>query len=448
MKPRNMQFVKETIHFGLFTFFIVYLVSFVFSYASCVNGINATELAYGSNGQISQISGYANGIIKEFRLPVVWGQYNLYQRICVGGELAFSEAESGFKITFTQNDVPLQQIPSYLTLAHGIAIDPPTGEDLPQPGEDKNNFRKNEWINEGANHDSPPIINVSTSFITKLCNKGQKKYNCSNYGNNKLCTVQADYSTPQSFTTKKEKISSIPSTYIASNGYDAYVIPFGGLKTVAFGGTQLFRAMEIALDCKVSCDGPLEPKNASARVHKLTIQKETAESGKDSFYIDLDEAAQKCAGGTDTYVGCYTNEGAHFLYIDKIFFPDTMESVEADWLIRMYSSKYQGKSEPKLLFQLPLVAATGTPPLVNFEYNFDGVTGEEILVNFTPEVSDPDGQIKSLTWNFGDGKKHVLKQQPTSVTYGFKPGYYTVSLTVYDNDGLKAKKVRTIKVEG
>ncbi|MEM4598710.1 MAG: PKD domain-containing protein [Candidatus Diapherotrites archaeon] len=439
--------IKRKLFFTATIVFFLFSAQNALSYASCASGINATELAYGSDGQIWQISGYANDIIKTFRLPLTWGSYNKYQRICVGGELAFSDAETGFKITFMQNDVPTQQVPSSLTLAHGIAIEPPTGEDQPQPGQDENKFRKNEWINEGASQDSPPIINVSTAFITKLCDEGQKKYNCSNYGHNKLCTTTGgDYSTPNSFKTKVEKVSSIPSTYVASNGYDAYVIPFGGLRTMALGGTQLLRAIEIALDCKVSCDGPLEPKRAGAKVYGLTLHKEKDKN--DSYYIDLEEAAQKCIGGNDIYVGCYSNPGAHFLYVDKIFFPDTMESAEANWLIRMYPANQVGYSEPKLLFQLPLVAAAGNPPVANFEYEFDRVSGEEILLKFTPNVSDSDGTVSSLTWNFGDGQKHVMKQEPIPVTYGFKPGYYTVSLTVYDNDGLKVKKVRTIKVEG
>jgi len=424
-------------------FSIVFLPSLVFAYAVCSQGINATELAYGAPP--GSISAYATKIIETFRMREQWPRYNVWQRLCVGAETAFSEADTGFTVTFTQTDVPLQQVPSVLTLANGVRVDPPTGEDEPKPGEEeepKKRFRKNEWIDEGASSDSPPIINISKSFITELCNEGQKKYNCSNYGNNKFCTATSSCS--NNFTTKTEKISNIPSTYVARNGQTAHVIPFGGLRTEAFGGVQFFRAIDVALDCKVSCNGPLEPRNPAAKVYSLTLHKET-ENGKEFFYIDLDEAANKCPKDADIYVGCYNNTNAYFFYVDKIFFPDTMDAVEANWLIRVYP-KNDTKDEPKLIFQLPLVAASGNAPTADFEYKIGSVTGEEILVTFTPNTSDTDGQVTALTWSFGDGQK-VAQQQVGEITHGFKPGYYTVSLTAYDNDGLKAKKIRTIKVE-
>jgi PKD repeat protein len=58
--------------------------------------------------------------------------------------------------------------------------------------------------------------------------------------------------------------------------------------------------------------------------------------------------------------------------------------------------------------------------------------------------SDPDGEITSWSWSFGDGGE-ASGTSPSHVYAA--PGSYKVSLTVFDSSGLGAKTTRTIVVE-
>ncbi len=57
------------------------------------------------------------------------------------------------------------------------------------------------------------------------------------------------------------------------------------------------------------------------------------------------------------------------------------------------------------------------------------------LVRFTDQSNDPDGQVQSWSWDFGDGNSSTEKNPEHQ--YAAK-GSYTVKLTVTDNDGLTA----------
>jgi chitodextrinase len=447
---------------------IIIFASNVFAAVVCTQGINATELAYvrtrqGGFGGSEFVENYGGVITDTFRLPFNWTprfKSAWWARVCVGAEVALSNSDKGFNISFVRNEQTLDYAPSYLMMADRIEIEPPSGEEPPEPSEGeeeekekvKEKLRKNEWIGEGGSFDSPPIANVSESFITKLCNRGQQKYIYSSYGKNKPCTVSGKpcdimsgtcdyYSGIKQFSTEKEKISSIPELYTASNGFTAYVIPFGGLKTEAYGGVQFFKTRKGALECKISCNGPLSQFYSDSGI---TVPIHEAKDGnREYWYVDIEEAAKKCenVANAKPYIGCY-DKTAYYLYVDKLFFPDTMEAVQADWLIRVYDRVQSKAGDTYLIFQLPVAMATGIPPQVDFNYEIVDITGEEIIVSFTPKASDPDGQITSFSWNFGDGTKKVGE----SLIHRFKPGYYTVVLTVADSDGLKTKKLRTIKL--
>jgi len=64
-------------------------------------------------------------------------------------------------------------------------------------------------------------------------------------------------------------------------------------------------------------------------------------------------------------------------------------------------------------------------------------------VQLTDQSSDPDGQVVSWTWEFGDGTTST-DRNPTH-TYSRK-GTFTVKLTVTDNDGLTGSKSQTLTV--
>ncbi|MEM4598955.1 MAG: hypothetical protein QW400_04695 [Candidatus Diapherotrites archaeon] len=502
-KGRAALLILSMFFFSFFAFF----VSYSYAQSDSARGLTELSLVFISSacteGQPREsysgvVTEYEKRIFNYFRLPPQYKQasnivsdeneFGQATRIVVGMEVALGSADSGYKINFLKNDVPVEKAPSHLTLAYGIAIEPPTGEDQPQPGKEPQP-RKNEWINEGGEIDSPPMINVTKDFISKLCDKGQSKYWHSIYFANyypapdliarawycpygakgaahlcytpdKYCTItnrdgyisarginqcaKPDY---KKFETEVQKVTSIPNVYMASNGYEASVIPFGGLRTQAFGGVQLFRAVDASVRCFISCNGRLDEniQSNTGNVYEIPFYKKVVD-GKERFYLDLDQAAEKCKNvqNADPYVGCYDIGSAYFAYVDKIFFPDTMESVQADWLIRLYKDA-NGNETPKLIFQVPLQLASGIPPEISFEYEVVAVTGEEVLISFKPKANDPDGKVESITWDFGNGKQYVAKPNE-EVTYSFTPGYYSVSALAYDNDGLKSKKVRTLNL--
>ncbi len=55
------------------------------------------------------------------------------------------------------------------------------------------------------------------------------------------------------------------------------------------------------------------------------------------------------------------------------------------------------------------------------------------MIRFTDQSSDPDGQIQSRSWDFGDGNSSAEKNPEHQYA---AEGRYTVKLTVTDNDGL------------
>jgi PKD repeat protein len=72
----------------------------------------------------------------------------------------------------------------------------------------------------------------------------------------------------------------------------------------------------------------------------------------------------------------------------------------------------------------PTAKASASPPMVN--------VGEKVSFSALGSA-DPDGNITSYEWNFGDGT--ITSGATVSHTYPTK-GIYTVMLTVIDNDGL------------
>lgn len=77
---------------------------------------------------------------------------------------------------------------------------------------------------------------------------------------------------------------------------------------------------------------------------------------------------------------------------------------------------------------LPLVLSTdNAPPSAGFSFDT-----EQLDVYFTDSSSDSDGTIASWAWDFGDGNGSTL---PDPVHRYTGDGTYSVTLTVYDNDG-------------
>ncbi|MCS6937147.1 MAG: PKD domain-containing protein [Candidatus Bipolaricaulota bacterium] len=89
-----------------------------------------------------------------------------------------------------------------------------------------------------------------------------------------------------------------------------------------------------------------------------------------------------------------------------------------------------------LLLVLFLGGCAGNqPPVVKITTPSENALLDERTVSFSGEWSDPDGDVQSVFWNFGDG--HTSSDENPTHTYA-QGGTYTVELTVTDNRGAKA----------
>lgn len=87
------------------------------------------------------------------------------------------------------------------------------------------------------------------------------------------------------------------------------------------------------------------------------------------------------------------------------------------------------------------------PPSVTISANPTSGT-EPLKVYFTASASDPDGEIVSYYWDFGDGKTSTQKN-PTHTFYAtgtVETEYYEVTLTVTDDSGATSTDTITITV--
>lgn len=77
----------------------------------------------------------------------------------------------------------------------------------------------------------------------------------------------------------------------------------------------------------------------------------------------------------------------------------------------------------------------GEFPVASFTYSPEAPIGDDTVTFNASESYDPDGYIVSFKWDFGDGTIVTEIAPVTTHTYD-KAGFYTVRLTVTDNDGL------------
>ncbi len=89
----------------------------------------------------------------------------------------------------------------------------------------------------------------------------------------------------------------------------------------------------------------------------------------------------------------------------------------------------------------PIPVSGNVPPDSNFSWSVNpNVNG---TIDFTSNVSDPDGEIVSYEWNFGDGTSST--SQNPSHTYD-QSGTYTVTLIVTDDNGDTSTKEINVDV--
>lgn len=88
------------------------------------------------------------------------------------------------------------------------------------------------------------------------------------------------------------------------------------------------------------------------------------------------------------------------------------------------------------------VYPANVPPMLNAEAT-PTKGSPPLTVTFRAEASDPDGQVVSLLWDFGDG---VTSQQASVQHTYLVEGTYTAYVKVKDNDGAEQSKSFTIRV--
>jgi len=102
-----------------------------------------------------------------------------------------------------------------------------------------------------------------------------------------------------------------------------------------------------------------------------------------------------------------------------------------------------------LLFvaQVMVINVMGSvPPVAVFTHLPESPLTNELVVFDASASYDPDGEVKSYKWNFGDGSAIITIPDPvTSHTYTTR-GNYTVTLTVTDNGGLTGTTSATLTV--
>ena len=89
------------------------------------------------------------------------------------------------------------------------------------------------------------------------------------------------------------------------------------------------------------------------------------------------------------------------------------------------------------------VTATSSPPVASFIFNPSNPRANQNVTFDASESYDPDGEIVSYFWDFGDGNNATSTN--ATVTHAFAlTGAYLVNLTVFDNDGLNNSIVHEI----
>ena len=91
--------------------------------------------------------------------------------------------------------------------------------------------------------------------------------------------------------------------------------------------------------------------------------------------------------------------------------------------------------------------APNQPPVAQISGPTRGTVGEQVIFD-SANSHDPDGEIKSYVWNFGDSAPRTAGGGESTVAHVYDvPGTYQVSLTVTDNGGLTATAHHTIVIE-
>lgn len=333
-----------------------------------------------------------------------------------------------------------------------------------------------DWLVPGVFYDSPPVYRVSPEFLEKLFKTYKSKYHYSGrfvrdntnrrwvgdgYGCTRVTVMFSDriVSSPEEilpFRTQKKKIASIPSTYVAQNGYEAYVIPlyYRGLKggvvffdKQVYAGVQLF-VPKITLEefkniCKIKKVDPYD------KGPEIPIKAEITEEG----YLRMDVNKIVELGVKKGFlpirikIECdpYKNYYAA-MYVDKIFIKDSegITEIDADWYLDTCTV---------LVTQIPFIE---TPILyiadlkdstlealfkIDFSWRFDT---RDSVTFFVQCRGCPEGFLDKLKfyWDLGNG----VKKEGPEVFATYEEGTYIVTLTVKDEYGRERTIIKPLTI--
>jgi len=117
------------------------------------------------------------------------------------------------------------------------------------------------------------------------------------------------------------------------------------------------------------------------------------------------------------------------------FWDETMEFVEIPFEEREGQVIVEAKAPPVVYFNIRPLKANETTLYMN----------EPIVFNASKSY-DADGEIVSFTWDFGDNNI-TTTAEPVIIHVYRDVGYFTVNLTVTDNDGLSSSKSLKIAID-
>ena len=108
--------------------------------------------------------------------------------------------------------------------------------------------------------------------------------------------------------------------------------------------------------------------------------------------------------------------------------------VDGDGVVLLYGGK-DTPSEVGYRYTVPQMS----PPAV--DAGADKAAEVLDILEFSANVSDPDGAIYNYTWDFGDGEYYRSADSPNTTHAYQTPGGYQAKLSVYDDDGLMTQDI-------
>ncbi|WP_405381828.1 PKD domain-containing protein [Maribacter sp. LLG6340-A2] len=182
----------------------------------------------------------------------------------------------------------------------------------------------------------------------------------------------------------------------------------------------------------------------------INLQKFGIQAG-DELYLELDGKGNNNAAfevvrdnsNANPPIGSYTFSQNWTTFKGSIIVPENTQTLDL-WLYSNYSKFEPGTAYFDNLKVINLTATNGNRP-PTAEFSATPLTGDAPLnVSFNANAStDEDGTVNQYVWKFGDNTTSNVKNP--SKLYN-TPGTYLVSLTVFDDGGLRDEKTTYITV--